>query len=184
MSRLAAATSSRSLRCRHLGTPFEMRGVLERTAAHLSANGLTHDRKLDPLRRLRDGLDAILVPAIDSFARYLDLNEAFDSNAGRPRQESHVRWMINVRWMIKWVLAPPFAAPGVFGAGRLQALRGRRGGGRRGAWTAPGHGGSHREASENPRRKPRPGSTPSRAATLSRSRGLIRSQAACRAPRG
>jgi hypothetical protein len=30
----------------------------------------------------------------------------------------------------------------------------------------PGHGGSHREASENPRRKPRPGSTPSsRAAT-------------------
>jgi hypothetical protein len=76
-----------------------MRGVLERTAARLSANGLTHDRKLDPLRRLRDGLDAILVPAIDSFARYLDLNEAFDSNAGRPRQESHVRWMINVRSM-------------------------------------------------------------------------------------
>jgi len=33
----------------------------------------------------------ILVPAIDSFARYLDLNEAFHSNAGRPRQESHVR---------------------------------------------------------------------------------------------
>jgi hypothetical protein len=47
-----------------------VRGVLEGTAARLAADGLTHDRELDPLRRLRDELDAILVPAIDSFARY------------------------------------------------------------------------------------------------------------------
>lgn len=63
------------------------------TLGHGGAAGaerLTNDGELDPLRRLRDDWDAILVRTIDSFARYLDLNEAFHSNAGRPRQESHV----------------------------------------------------------------------------------------------
>src|SRR6516164_9764298 len=72
----------------------------------------------------------ILVPAIDSFARYLDLNEAFPTNV--PRQGSHVaRGGIGVAH-------EPHPA-------RVEA---------------------DREASENPRRKPWPGSTPScRAAT-------------------
>jgi len=58
---------------------IEMRGVLEGTAARLAAERLTVDSELDPLRRHRDEMDAMLRPTIDSFARYLDLNEAFHS---------------------------------------------------------------------------------------------------------
>ena len=56
---------------------IEMRGVLEGTASRLAAERLTNKsiitnhRQLDPLRRSRDELDAMLIPTIDSFARYL-----------------------------------------------------------------------------------------------------------------
>lgn len=58
---------------------IEMRGVLEGTAARLAAERLTHDRELTEIRRSMHEMDAYLGPApnIDSFARYLDLNDAF-----------------------------------------------------------------------------------------------------------
>ncbi len=56
---------------------IEMRGVLEGTAARLAAERLTDSRELDPLRRCRDEIDAYLPPTIDTFARYLDLNDEF-----------------------------------------------------------------------------------------------------------
>ncbi len=58
---------------------IEMRGVLEGTAARLAAERLTHDRELIEIRRCMNEMDAYLgpVPNIDSFARYLDLNDAF-----------------------------------------------------------------------------------------------------------
>jgi GntR family transcriptional regulator, vanillate catabolism transcriptional regulator len=90
MSWLAAASSSRSLRWPTSWDAIEIRGVLEGTPARLAAERLTNDRELDPLRRLRDELDRILVRTIDSFARYLDLNEAPHTDAGRLCQESHV----------------------------------------------------------------------------------------------
>lgn len=56
---------------------IEMRGVLEGTAARLAAERLTEDAELTPLRCYRDEMDALSHPTIDSFVRYLDLNEAF-----------------------------------------------------------------------------------------------------------
>jgi GntR family transcriptional regulator of vanillate catabolism len=58
---------------------IEMRGVLEGTAARLAAERLTHDRELIEIRRCMSEMDAYLGPVanIDSFARYLDLNDAF-----------------------------------------------------------------------------------------------------------
>lgn len=56
---------------------IEMRGVLEGTAARLAAERLTNDRELNGLRRCRDEMDAMHDPTIESFASYLDLNEAF-----------------------------------------------------------------------------------------------------------
>src|SRR5580700_10626202 len=58
---------------------IEMRGVLEGTAARLAAERLTHERELTEIRGCMSEMDAYLgpVPNIDSFARYLDLNDAF-----------------------------------------------------------------------------------------------------------
>lgn len=68
---------------------IETRGVLEGAAARLAAERLQHDSELNPLRELRDEMDAMIGlngdlesfigPDIDAFARYLDLNEAFHS---------------------------------------------------------------------------------------------------------
>src|SRR5436309_2702257 len=58
---------------------IEMRGVLEGTAARLAAERLQDDSELDELRQCRDNIDVFLNPTIESFAHYLDLNEAFHS---------------------------------------------------------------------------------------------------------
>ena len=64
---------------------IEMRGVLEGTAARLAAERLEDPRELAGLRALEQELakvmprDPELVPTIDAFARYLDLNESFHS---------------------------------------------------------------------------------------------------------
>jgi GntR family transcriptional regulator of vanillate catabolism len=58
---------------------IEMRGVLEGTAARLAAERLAHERELSDIRLAMSEMEAYLGPAgnIDSFARYLDLNDAF-----------------------------------------------------------------------------------------------------------
>lgn len=58
---------------------IEMRGVLEGTAARLAAERLSHERELAHIRKCMNEMDVYLGPApnIDSFARYLDLNDAF-----------------------------------------------------------------------------------------------------------
>src|ERR1700728_1457848 len=68
---------------------IETRGILEGAAARLAAERLTHDSELDQLREYRDEMDAMIrmdgdpdrfaEPDIDSYARYLDLKEAFHS---------------------------------------------------------------------------------------------------------
>ncbi len=68
---------------------IETRGVLEGAAARLAAERLELDSELTVLRELRHEMDAMIrraddpndyaEPDIDSFARYLDLNEAFHS---------------------------------------------------------------------------------------------------------
>jgi hypothetical protein len=105
MSWLAAASSSRSLRWPISWDAIEMRGVLEGTAARLAAERLTHDRELDPLRRLRDGLDAMRVPTFDSSCPL----------SGPERGLFIRRWDLAkspmLRRMMERVLALPFAFP-------------------------------------------------------------------------
>ncbi len=68
---------------------IETRGVLEGAAARLAAERLEHDSELAQLREYRDKMDAMIGVGgdpeklvefdIDTFAHYLDLNEAFHS---------------------------------------------------------------------------------------------------------
>src|SRR5438876_11679632 len=60
---------------------IEIRGVLEGTAARMAAERLEHDGEPDTLRKYRDEMDSISGPVMnmDSFSRYLDLNEMFHS---------------------------------------------------------------------------------------------------------
>lgn len=56
---------------------IEMRGVVEGTAARLASERLTDNAELDPLRRLGDEMDRLERLTLDSFAHYMDVNEAF-----------------------------------------------------------------------------------------------------------
>jgi GntR family transcriptional regulator, vanillate catabolism transcriptional regulator len=56
---------------------IEVRGVLEGAAARLAAERLTNERDVETLRHLSDQMEALQRLTIDSFARYMDLNEAF-----------------------------------------------------------------------------------------------------------
>jgi GntR family transcriptional regulator, vanillate catabolism transcriptional regulator len=56
---------------------IELRGVLEGTAARLAAERLVDTAELDTLRRQGQEMEAFDCLTLDSFARYMELNEAF-----------------------------------------------------------------------------------------------------------
>jgi GntR family transcriptional regulator of vanillate catabolism len=56
---------------------METRGILEGAAARLAAERLSDPSQLEPLRKINHNMEEILTIDIESFARYLDLNEAF-----------------------------------------------------------------------------------------------------------
>ena len=56
---------------------IEMRGILEGTAARLAAERLTDAAELDRLKDLQRQMDALARHITDSFAQYMDLNEAY-----------------------------------------------------------------------------------------------------------
>jgi GntR family transcriptional regulator, vanillate catabolism transcriptional regulator len=56
---------------------IEIRGVLEGTAARLAAERLADSAELEPLRRLCQEMDAFDRLTLDSFGRYMEINEAF-----------------------------------------------------------------------------------------------------------
>jgi GntR family transcriptional regulator, vanillate catabolism transcriptional regulator len=56
---------------------IEIRGVLEGTAARLAAERLVDGSELEPLRRRCREMDAMERLSLDSFALYIDHNEAF-----------------------------------------------------------------------------------------------------------
>ena len=58
---------------------IELRGVLEGTAARLAAERFSGSAELAKIRGCQMRLDAIRHPDVDSFALYIDLNEAFHS---------------------------------------------------------------------------------------------------------
>jgi len=94
---------------------IETRGVLEGAAARLAAERLQHSHELAQLHELRrqmdamirpdDDPDAFLPPDIDSFASYLDLNEAFHSEIVTLAKSAMLRRAINQ------VNSVPFASP-------------------------------------------------------------------------
>ncbi len=94
---------------------IETRGVLEGAAARLAAERLEHDRELVQLREYRDEMDAMIelngdpdkigAPDIDSYARYLDLNESFHSEIVMLAKSSMLRRTLDQ------VTSVPFASP-------------------------------------------------------------------------
>jgi GntR family transcriptional regulator of vanillate catabolism len=56
---------------------IEIRGVVEGTAARLASERLSDDSELNTLRRLGDEMERLERLTIESFAHYMDLNEAF-----------------------------------------------------------------------------------------------------------
>lgn len=86
---------------------IEMRGVLEGTGARLAAERLTSDRELSELRHCMDEMNAYMGPvsSIDSFARYLDLNDAFHAAVIRLAKSPMLERSLDR------VLTLPFAQP-------------------------------------------------------------------------
>src|SRR5688572_4630078 len=56
---------------------IEIRGVIEGTAARLAAERLVDAGEIEPLRRLALEMERLQRLTLDSFAHYMDLNEAF-----------------------------------------------------------------------------------------------------------
>jgi GntR family transcriptional regulator of vanillate catabolism len=94
---------------------LETRGVLEGAAARFAAERLQHDSELVQLREYRDEMDSMIQlngdpdrfaePDIDSFARYLDLNEAFHLEIVKLAKSSMLRRALDD------VTSVPFASP-------------------------------------------------------------------------
>ena len=94
---------------------IETRGVLEGAAARFAAERLEHDSELAQLRECRDEMDAMIevngepdniaAPDIDSYARYLDLNEAFHREIVTLAKSSMLRRTLDQ------VTSVPFASP-------------------------------------------------------------------------
>ena len=94
---------------------IETRGVLEGAAARLAAERLENDSELDRLRELRDQLDNMVreeadpdvfkEPDMESFARYLDLNEEFHSEIVRLAKSGMLLRAL------ERVVTVPFASP-------------------------------------------------------------------------
>jgi GntR family transcriptional regulator of vanillate catabolism len=86
---------------------IEMRGVLEGTGARLAAERLTDPAELADLRRCMHEMNEYLAPVsnIDSFARYLDLNDAFHDAVIQLAKSRMLRRSLDQ------VMSLPFAQP-------------------------------------------------------------------------
>jgi GntR family transcriptional regulator of vanillate catabolism len=90
---------------------IEMRGVLEGAAARLAAERLQGPGELTGLGSLQKEIETVmplaaaLAPTIDSFARYLDLNESFHSTLVDLAKSPMLRRTLDR------VLSLPFASP-------------------------------------------------------------------------
>lgn len=84
---------------------IEVRGVLEGTAARFAAERLGKDSELANLRKYRDAMDAIPMSSVDSFSRYLELNEKFHSEVIRLAK------CPMLEWTLERVISLPFASP-------------------------------------------------------------------------
>lgn len=84
---------------------IEMRGVLEGTAARLAAERLGDRAEMRAVRDLQERMDAITLDTAESFASYMDLNEAFHTAmADLAKSPMLIRSLAYVKTL-------PFAAP-------------------------------------------------------------------------
>ena len=105
---------------------IEMRGALEGTAARLAAERLQDAQELAGLRALEQEMGNVMpldpeqVPTIDTFARYLDLNEAYHSAVVDLAKSPMLRKTVDR------VQSLPFASPSatVFARLKLPAAKG------------------------------------------------------------
>lgn len=56
---------------------IETRGILEGASARLAAERLSDPAQLEPMRKINRAMEELLTLDIESFTRYLDLNQAF-----------------------------------------------------------------------------------------------------------
>ena len=84
---------------------IEMRGVLEGAAARLAAERLADPSELDAARAWQAEMEQIAPPTLETFPRYLDLNESFHSAFVELSKSPMVRRTLDR------VLALPFASP-------------------------------------------------------------------------
>lgn len=110
----------RAFTLRDVYDAIEMRGVLEGAAARLAAERFQDRSELATLRNLEDELARVmprapeLVPTIDSFATYMDLNESFHSTLVELAKSPMLRRTLDR------VLSLPFASPSATVFGRLK----------------------------------------------------------------
>lgn len=84
---------------------IEIRGVLEGTAARLAAERLDAVEDIEPLRRLGLAMDRLDRLTLDSFAHYMDLNEAFHAAIIDLARSAMVKRAV------KQAVSLPFASP-------------------------------------------------------------------------
>ena len=84
---------------------IELRGVLEGTAARLAAERLVDETELDAIRQICEQMDAFTRLTIDSFAKYMDMNEAFHDAI------VHLSKSKMIRRHLEQVKSLPFASP-------------------------------------------------------------------------
>jgi GntR family transcriptional regulator of vanillate catabolism len=84
---------------------IEIRGVLEGTAARLAAERLSDSAELDPLRRLGREMEAFERLTLDSFARYMEMNEAFHTRITDLAKSGMLRRAL------QQAMSLPFASP-------------------------------------------------------------------------
>lgn len=84
---------------------IEIRGVIEGTAARLASERLIDSSELEALRRLGDQMERLERLTLDSFAHYMDLNEAFHATI------VHLSKSVMVTRAFQQAVSLPFASP-------------------------------------------------------------------------
>ena len=93
---------------------IETRGVLEGTAARLASERLTDTSELAAIRPLCDQMDAMMDLTIDTFGRYLDLNESFHAGVVALAKSPILRRTV------EQAIRLPFAAPSAMVFARMK----------------------------------------------------------------
>ncbi len=99
---------------------IEIRGVLEGTAARLAAERLRNVAELNGIRGLVAALEEVVPVNVETFVRYLEINEAFHREL---RQLAKSPVLLRT---LEGVLTLPFAAPGALVFNQVESTQAAR----------------------------------------------------------